>query len=305
MVRLKICKTVICISECSNFLTHSKPFWTLSLGWVGYFDGYGIIRDVIQNHLLQVLSLVAMEPPVTVTGENSAEFVRNEKVKVLNCIKPVELDDCVLGQYLAAEDGSEVAYTEDETVPDDSVTPTFATMVLKIDNPRWDGVPFIMKAGKALNERKAEIRIQFKPTPAGKALFAGRDIPSNELVMVLQPKEAVYMKTNVKSPGLATAPLMSELNLSYDSRFEKEVLFDAYTRLILEVIRGRQATFVRDDELKAAWSIFTPLLHRIEKEKIKPILYKYGSRGPPESDKLIESVGYQYHGGDYKWESKL
>ena len=244
-----------------------------------------------------------MEPPVSVTGDNSAEFVRNEKVKVLNCIDPVKLEDCVLGQYLAAKDGSEVAYTEDDTVPDDSVTPTFATMVLNIDNPRWDGVPFIMKAGKALNERKAEIRIQFKPAPAGKGMFAGQDIPSNELVMVLQPKEAVYMKINVKSPGLATVPLMSELNLSYDSRFENEVLFDAYTRLILEVIRGRQATFVRDDELKAAWEIFTPLLHRIENEKIKPIPYKYGSRGPLESDELIQSVGYKYHGGDYQWES--
>jgi len=280
-------------------ITFKEDFGTKGRG--GYFDGYGIIRDVIQNHLLQVLSLVAMEPPVAVTGTDSAEYVRNEKVKVLNCIDPVKLEDCVLGQYLAAEDGSESAYTDDPTVPDDSVTPTFAAMVLRINNPRWEGVPFIMKAGKALNERKAEIRIQFKPAPAGKAMFAGQDVPANELVMVLQPKEAVYMKTNVKSPGLKTVPVTSELSLSYDTRFADEVMFDAYTRLILEVIRGRQATFVRDDELKAAWSIFTPLLHQIENEKIKPIAYKYGSRGPPESDQLIESVGYKYHGGDYQW----
>jgi glucose-6-phosphate 1-dehydrogenase len=100
-----------------------------------------------------------MEPPVAVTGEaESANFVRDEKVKVLNCIQPVKLTDCVLGQYLEPEDGSEPSYTGDPTVPDDSVTPTFATLVLWINNPRWEGVPFILKAGKALNERKAEIR---------------------------------------------------------------------------------------------------------------------------------------------------
>ena len=280
-------------------ITFKEDFGTKGRG--GYFDGYGIIRDVIQNHLLQVLSLVAMEPPVAVTGPDSSTYVRNEKVKVLNCIEPAKLEDCVLGQYLAAEDGSEVAYTEDPSVPDDSVTPTYACMVLKINNPRWEGVPFILKAGKALNERKAEIRIQFKPAPAGSSMFDGQDIPSNELVMRLQPDEAVYMKTNVKSPGLKTTPITSELDLSYDRRFDGDLIFDAYTRLILEVIRGRQATFVRDDELKAAWEIFTPLLHQIENERIKPIPYEYASRGPPEADKLVEQAGYHYHGGTYEW----
>ena len=282
----------------SVVITFKEDFGTKGRG--GYFDHYGIIRDVIQNHLIQVMSLVAMEPPVAVTGDDSAKFVRDEKVKVLHCIDPVKLQDCVLGQYLAAPDGSEVAYTKDPTVPDDSVTPTFATVVLYIKNARWHGVPFIIKAGKALNERKAEIRVQFKGAPGAQGMFAGQEIPSQELVMRLQPEEAVYMKTNVKNPGLTTQPVSSELDLSYKQRFGVEI-FDAYTRLILEVIRGRQATFVRDDELKASWDIFTPLLHQIEKEKIKPILYDYGSRGPPESDQLIKSVGYDYHGGAYKW----
>jgi glucose-6-phosphate 1-dehydrogenase len=100
---------------------------------------------------------------------------------------------------------------------------------------------------------------------------------------------------------LTTKPVTSELDLSYKQRFDDVEIFDAYTRLILEVIRGRQATFVRDDELKASWAIFTPLLHRIEKDKIKPILYKYGSRGPAESDELVARVGYHYHGGQYQW----
>ncbi|CAJ1968684.1 unnamed protein product [Cylindrotheca closterium] len=280
-------------------ITFKENFGTKGRG--GYFDSYGIIRDVIQNHLLQVMSLVAMEPPVKVTGEGSANYIRDEKVKVLNCIDPVKLEDCVLGQYLAAPDGSEVAYTEDDTVPDDSVTPTFATIVLWIKNPRWDGVPFIIKAGKALNERKADIRVQFKNAPGSGNLFDGQTITENELVMRLQPDEAVYIKTNVKKPGLATKPIMSELDLSYKERYDVE-LFDAYTRLILEVIRGRQATFVRDDELKASWDIFTPLLHQIDDGKVNPILYEYGSRGPPESDQLTERVGYHYHGGNYTWE---
>lgn len=250
---------------------------------------------------MQVLSLVAMEPPVAVTGENSANYVRDEKVKVLNCIEPVKLEECVVGQYLAAEDGSEVAYTEDPTVPDDSVTPTFCTLVLWIKNPRWAGVPFILKAGKALNERKAEIRVQFKGAAGAQGLFAGQEIPEQELVMRLQPNEAVYLKTNVKSPGLATQPMSSELDLSYKNRFDGVEIFDAYTRLILEVIRGRQATFVRDDELQASWDIFTPLLHRLHNEKVKPIPYQYGSRGPWESDNLIKSRGYHYHGGTYQW----
>jgi len=285
----------------SVVITFKEDFGTKGRG--GYFDGYGIIRDVLQNHLLQVLSLIAMEPPVEVTGDGSATYVRDEKVKVLRAIDPVRLEDCVLGQYKGASDGSEPAYTGDPTVPDDSVTPTYAAMILRIQNPRWEGVPFILKAGKALNERKAGIRIQFKAAPGAERMFAGHEIPEQELVMRLQPDEAVYMKTNVKSPGLTSKPTTSELDLTYKHRFDNNKMegADAYTRLILEVIRGRQATFVRDDELKASWDIFTPLLHQIEQERVKPILYEYGSRGPPEADELIHRAGYRYHGGTYEW----
>ena len=107
------------------------------------------------------------------------------------------------------------------------------------------------------------------------------------------------MKANVKSPGLKTTPVTTELNLSYADRYADKEFFDAYTRLILEVIHGRQATFVRDDELKEAWAIFTPLLHRIERERVKPILYDFGGRGPPESDQMLKDRGYyEYHGGE-------
>ncbi len=126
----------------------------------GYFDEFGIIRDVLQNHLMQILSLVAMEPPIS----NNADEIRNEKVKVLRSIAEIQLDDAILGQYVGNPEGktddARKGYLEDPTVPAGSITPTFAACVLRVRNERWDGVPFILKAGKALNERKAEIRIQ-------------------------------------------------------------------------------------------------------------------------------------------------
>jgi glucose-6-phosphate 1-dehydrogenase len=132
-------------------------------------------------------------------------------------------------------------------------------------------------------------------------MFPGEAIPANELVLRLQPDEAIYVKANVKEPGLKTKPVASELDLSYNARFKDSNMFDAYTRLILDVLRGSQAAFVRDDELRAAWKIFTPILHQIQNEKIKPLPYEYGSRGPIESDELLAKVGFRYHEGLYQW----
>ncbi|TMW56879.1 hypothetical protein Poli38472_006889 [Pythium oligandrum] len=285
----------------SVVITFKEDIGTQGRG--GYFDSYGIIRDVMQNHLLQVLSLIAMEPPVRASGTDYSNYIRDEKVKVLNCIQPISLDETVIGQYQGDPAQNEPGYLEDPTVPKGSVTPTFATCVLRVNNARWDGVPFIMKAGKALNERKGEIRIQFRPPPGAEYMFPDVDIPVQELVMRLQPDEAVYMKVNVKSPGLATTAISSELDLSYSQRYEGTEVPDAYTRLILDVLRGKQAAFVRDDELRAAWKIFTPLLNEIEGKKIKPLPYKFGSRGPKESDELTASVGFQYHRGQYQWKT--
>ena len=256
----------------------------------GYFDESGIIRDVIQNHLIQVLSIVCMEPPTRVSGGNYANYVRDEKVKVLRSIKPFKKENVVLGQY--TRKGDEPGYLEDETVPKGSKTPTFATCYFTIDNARWEGVPFIIKAGKALDDRRTEIRIQLKPPPGAEDMFNGEDTPRNELVIRLQPNEAIYLKTNVKKPGLHTVPVQSELDLTYESRYPIVELADAYTRLLLDVIRGKQAIFVRDDELLEAWRIVTPLLHMIEKGEIEPRPYEFGSRGPPESDALIKKVGF-------------
>jgi glucose-6-phosphate 1-dehydrogenase len=274
-------------------ITFKEPFGTEGRG--GYFDEFGILRDVMQNHLIQIMSLVAMEPPVSLLAED----IRDEKVKVLRAVPPLDLKNIVVGQY--TREGNNPGYLEDEGVPPNSTCPTFATAVLTVNNQRWSGVPFILKCGKALNERKAEIRIQFKDN--NNFLFPGA--APNELVMRLQPNEAIYMKMMMKTPGLSSALVQSELDLSYFTRFQKEIeggLPDAYERLILDVVRGDHNLFVRVDELQAAWRIFTPVLHQLEGEKIKPKEYSFGSRGPPEADDLavrngfVRSEGYHWPG---------
>ncbi|CAB9512995.1 6-phosphogluconate dehydrogenase, decarboxylating (Fragment) [Seminavis robusta] len=275
-------------------LTFKEPFGTQGRG--GYFDKYGIIRDILQNHLLQVLTLLTMETPVIVEGKGSGKAIRDAKVAVLNAMSVIDLDDVLLGQY----DG----YTDDDTIDNkDTNTPTFAVIRLRINNPRWDGVPMILKAGKALNERKAEMRIQFKDAPAGDFLFDGQPCPRNELVMRMQPKEAIYMKTNVKSPGFSAKPTQSELEVNYNTRFfgnnETNVNPDAYTRLLLDILQGKQAAFVRDDELRRAWEIFTPVLHRIEQENVRPVVYAQGGRGPKEADDFIYRVAGYIRSEDY------
>ncbi|KAF8195873.1 glucose-6-phosphate dehydrogenase [Mycena galopus ATCC 62051] len=172
-------------------ITFKEPFGTEGRG--GYFDEFGMIRDVLQNHLLQVLSILTMERPVSF----SAEDVRDEKVKVLRCIPPIAKEDTLLGQYVAAN--GKPGYLDDDTVPPNSVCPTFAATTLWIHNPRWEGVPFILKAGKALNEAKVEVRIQFKDVTQG--IF--KEIARNELVIRIQPSEAVYLKV---SPLLTRCP---------------------------------------------------------------------------------------------------
>ncbi|XP_034949094.1 glucose-6-phosphate 1-dehydrogenase isoform X1 [Chelonus insularis] len=276
-------------------ITFKEPFGTQGRG--GYFDEFGIIRDVMQNHLLQILSLVAMEKPASCCPND----IRNEKVKVLKCIKPVELKDVVLGQYVGDPDSDDpearMGYLDDPTVPPNSTTPTFAVAVLKINNERWDGVPFILKCGKALNERKAEVRVQYLDVPGD--IFDGK-AKRNELVIRVQPGEALYIKMMTKTPGITFDMEETELDLTYGKRYKNIKLPDAYERLILDVFCGSQMHFVRSDELSEAWRIFTPLLHRIEKEKIPPIPYKYKSRGPKEADEMAGKNNFVYY-GSYKW----
>jgi len=271
------------------FLTFKENFGTEGRG--GYFDKYGIIRDIIQNHLMQLLTLLAMESPTKADGPGSGESIRDAKVQVLKAILPVTMDDCLLGQY--------EGYTDDPTIANkDSNTPTYAAICCYVNTPRWAGVPFILKAGKALHERKAEMRVQFKNAPAAEFLF-GKECARNELVMRMQPDEAIYFKTNVKSPGFSSDPIQSELEVNYNTRYSEESNPDAYTRLILDVLRGRSAAFVREDELRKSWEIFTPLLQQIDNENKKPFTYKCDSRGPHEADAFIKNKSGYIRNEDY------
>ncbi|KAF9919758.1 Glucose-6-phosphate 1-dehydrogenase [Linnemannia zychae] len=259
----------------------------------GYFDEFGIIRDVMQNHLLQILSLVAMEPPVSL----NAEDVRDEKVKVLRFIPPITKENVLLGQYGRSEDGKEPGYLDDKTVPQGSKTPTYAAATLYINNERWSGVPFMLKCGKALDQQKTEIRIQFKDVPG--SLFTG--LSRNEIVIRVQPNEAVYVKMMNKEPGLGMKTIISDLDLSYSSRFNDSVIPEAYESLILDALNGDHSNFVRDDELDAAWKIFTPILKEIDQGEIDPIPYAYGSRGPRGVTEFMAKHGYTRGEQAYVW----
>eukprot|EP00041_Stephanoeca_diplocostata_P026646 m.721902 g.721902 ORF g.721902 m.721902 type:complete len:253 (+) comp23014_c0_seq34:1549-2307(+) len=199
--------------------------------------------------------------------------------------------------HLQVEESS-MGYRDDPGVPDDSKTPTFCTCVLKINNERWDGVPFIMRAGKALNERKAEIRIQFKDVPGN--IFEETPV-RNELVVRIQPDEAMWMKLMNKRPGLSFDASPTFLDLSYNERYRTAVMPDAYERLILEAIQGDQLHFVRSDELEQAWRIFTPMLHKVDNKENEVIEYKFGSRGPSESDAMVKANGYVYASDSADW----
>lgn len=238
-----------------------------------------------------------MERPISF----SAEDIRDEKVRVLRGMDAIEPKNVIIGQYGKSLDGSKPAYKEDDTVPRDSRCATFCAMVAYIKNERWDGVPFILKAGKgnnniystllviiflcwtvpltllccfiALNEQKTEIRIQFRDVTSG--IF--KDIPRNELVIRVQPNESVYIKMNSKLPGLSMQTVCTELDLTYRRRFSDLKIPEAYESLILDALKGDHSNFVRDDELDSSWRIFTPLLHYLDDNKeITPMEYPYG-----------------------------
>ncbi|RVD82844.1 uncharacterized protein DFL_007256 [Arthrobotrys flagrans] len=274
-------------------ITFKEPFGTEGRG--GYFDEFGIIRDVMQNHLIQLLTIIAMERPLSF----SAEDIRDEKVRVLRAMPQIATENVIIGQYGKSEDGSKPAYLDDDTVPKGSRCPTFCAVAMFIKNERWDGVPFILKAGKALNEQKAEIRIQFKDVTSG--IF--KDIPRNELVIRVQPDEAVYIKMNSKLPGLSTQTVLTDLDLTYKRRFSDLKIPEAYESLILDAIKGDHSNFVRDDELDASWRIFSPLLHYLdENPEVVPMSYPYGSRGPPVLDDFTSSYGYKFNDQvGYQW----
>jgi len=274
-----------------NFIRNVQICWKEDIGVEergGYFDSYGIIRDVMQNHILQILALVAMEPPVRF----NADHVRDEKVKVLRSIPALKLEDVVLGQYVGSRNSARAfpAYVEEPTVARDSVTPTFAAAVLKINTARWLGVPFYLSAGKGLDSRMTEIRIQFKEVPNNMFCEIGGCPATNELVIRIQPDEAIGLKIVNKVPGLDLTLEARDLDLHYRTAFSRQIP-EAYENLLLDVIKGDKSLFIRNDELEAAWDIFTPVLHEIDRLRVKPEPYPFLSRGPVAANNLAAKYG--------------
>lgn len=257
-----------------------QPFGTEGRG--GYFDKYGIIRDILQNHLLQVLTLFAMEPPET----EDADAIRDAKVEVLKNMDILELQDCLLGQY----DG----YADDHTIHNkDTNCPTYAAIRCKINTPRWEGVPFILQAGKAMDEKLCEVRVRYKPASGLQTMRRTSksfiEHTPAEMVLRLQPDPCMSLEMNIKTPGLSSVPTRGNMTMKYEDMPNLSNP-DAYTRLILDVMRGKQGSFVRDDELRYSWQIFTPLLHAIEATRVRPLAYKFGSTGPESRDAWMDEM---------------
>ena len=256
----------------------------------GYFDEYGIIRDVVQNHLLQILALVAMEPPRRV----DARHVRDEKVKVLRAIPPVGLADLLVGQYQQTTAGgvTHPSYTDEESVPNDSRTATYAAAVLRIENERWQGVPFLVQAGKGLDEKLTEVRIYFRPAEGG--IFCGEEScpPKNQLVIRIQPDEAIALRVVNKVPDLGMRLSQAELELPYASAFGDDIP-EAYECLLLDVLEGDKSLFIRSDELEAAWDVVTPVLHEMDDSGIQPVPYAFGAMGPEGIQAMADRCGIE------------
>jgi glucose-6-phosphate 1-dehydrogenase len=271
----------------NRYVHHVEIRWQEDIGVEsrgGYFDNYGIIRDVVQNHLLQILALVAMEPPDRLT----AHGIRDGKVRVLRQVPPVAMEDVVVGQYVAAERGGIHlrGYREESGVPPDSRAATFAAARLRIANDRWRGVPFLLRAGKAMGDRLAEVRVRFRDVPSN--LFCVREWcpPANELVLRVQPNEAIELTVATKVPGLEMRVAPRPLDLRYQAAF-REVIPDAYEQLLLDAIKGDRSLFIRSDELAAAWDILTPVLHAIDHARMEPEPYPFGSAGPAGESRLV------------------
>ena len=245
-----------------------------------YYENNGALRDMVQNHLTQLLTLTAMEVPAAF----EADSIRFEKVKVLRSVVPLTEDDVVFGQYGADHEAGvrRAGYREEPGVSPRSSTETFVGMRLHIENWRWQGVPFYLRTGKAMNKRVSEIVIRFRRPPV--ALFreaAGAEALSNVLVIALQPDDGFDLSFSVKSPGSPFALQSQRMQFRYAQAFG-EVLSGGYETLLLEVVNGDQTLFVHASETEAAWQLFGPLLQ--ERQRIH--FYPAGSWGPAAADGL-------------------
>ncbi len=249
-----------------------------------FYDKTGALRDVVQNHLLQLLCLVAMEPPALL----GAKHTRDEKVKVLSSVSIPDKDPlpawCVRGQY--AESPGQPGYLSEEGVAHDSVTETYLALRLHVDNWRWAGVPFLLRAGKRLKSRVTEIAIQFKQPPMHFFREIGIPVPmANMLAFRIQPDEAISLRFNAKPPGMEMGMQPVNMDFDYGTTFQED-LPEAYERLLLDALRGDTTLFMRADEIDYAWRIATDIATTWEGSG-PPELYRPGTWGPSEANHLF------------------
>lgn len=255
----------------------------------GYYEQAGALRDMVQNHLTQLLTLVAMEIP----GSFDADAIRNEKVKVLQAISPIDRDDLAFSQYAAGRiDGRDVTgYRQEPGVSSDSQVETYAALRLEVENWRWHGVPFYLRAGKRLARRLTQIVVTFRRPPVSlfPSIQDSNAIQPNVLAITIQPDEGFELGFEVKAPGQEISLKTQRLHFRYAEAFSP--LADAYETLLLDVLTGDQTLFVRSDEVEAAWRLYMPVL-----EKPPSVdFYAAGTWGPSAADRLLTKDGQRWH----------
>jgi len=253
-----------------------------------YYDQSGAMRDMVQNHLMQLLCLTTMEPPSTY----EPDAVRDEKLKVIRALDPMSISDTVRGQYGAGEQTS--GYLADVDNPS-SKTGSFVAMKAGISNWRWAGVPIYLRTGKMLRSRISEIVVVFKDVPH--AIFNQRDDPlRNTLVIRLQPNDGITLNMTIKEPGPGGLRFMEvPLDMTFRDHVSEDIhVPDAYERLIMDVIRGDQTLFMRGDEVEAAWRWVDPVLYAWENANEKPEIYDPGGDGPKAANKLLTANGHAW-----------
>lgn len=253
----------------------------------GFYDSTGVLRDMFQNHLLQLSTLIAMEPPASF----EADALRNEKVKVLSAIRPIEVGDTVLGQYRG--------YQETEGVQPNSKTATFGAIKFYIDNWRWQGVPFYIRSGKALKKKTSEITVVFQSPPHIMFNLPQKTaMTPNILSMCIQPDEGIHLKFETKLPDSGQMTRSVDMEFHYRESFGGKPLPDAYERLLLDALHCDASLFARSDEIENAWRIIDPVVSIWENSPdLRPFLYEKGEWGPVEAEKLMSRSNRKWRFG--------
>jgi glucose-6-phosphate 1-dehydrogenase len=260
----------------------------------GYYEGVGALRDMVQNHVLQLLALVAMEPP----SAYDATAIRDEKVKVLRALRHVRVDESVTGQYAKGAIGGAPVPGYDDELTKDSDTETFVAIKAHLDNWRWQGVPFYLRTGKRLPARKTEIVVQFRQVPH--SIFAGKGAKTvpNQLVIGIQPEENITLSLMAKVPGLGSDGFRLRsvpLDIKMTDAFAGPKKRIAYERLLLDLIEGDQTLFVRRDEVEAQWTWIDAIRKDWADHSLSPKSYTAGSWGPSSAFALAERGGVSWH----------